>query len=1017
MYKIKIGNAYILDASQEIYVNDPKLELEANTSGSLTFTIYPENSGFEELKESITDESKEIVVYKDSEEIWSGRVRDIEEDFDTGWTVECEGELAFLDDSIQLQAKYQDTSIQDYLKTLLNFHNAQVGENKRFELGLCTVVDSNDSIYRYTNFESTLSVIKTDLLETFGGYLRIRKENGVRYLDYLNKSPRTSNQVIQLNENLLDNYKESAYRDYFTVIYPVGATIEDTQNVEGLDARVTIEEVNDGKPYLTASQEMLDKVGWIAKVVEWSDVHVSSILKSKAQAYLDDQQFPPAQMTVKAVDLYDCGLADDDFRMLDTVSCITTIDGQAYEYPVTAMTVYLMDPEQNTLTLGGNAKTYTGTKTSETKKFENSLDTLKTEVASNSYQKAQDYVNTLLNLDGKNGHIIWDEENGEILIMDTTDKETAVKIWRFNIYGWAYSGTGYNGPFKVATTEDGLILGQYIAAGTITTEQISAESRKEFETTLSDSILKSVADDYLKDYYTAVQVDSLFSVDNDSLKSVITATANTYVDDSLLNYYLKSEIDQTVTDLNTQIGAIQTTDNQKISELRTYLTMNINGITADVSALYADTDWDIDTASDFYLLAAPTNPLAGSAAGQSASATTTSGTPYLYVQGKVILKNGQDKSLSTWKNVSDAPIGSYKVQSVYTMYTVTDSATDEPDSDAEWQTTRPATDLTKYLWVKIRVVLADNFNYDYGLTCAGKATLSRLAECEAQLKVQSDQISAKVSQKDFDSLGKTVSENTSKIEQTASSLSSYVKTETYNDLAGRMTTAESSISQNAKSIDLKVASADFGTLIEQNSSSVRISWNKLSKYIQFEDANLNIYGSDSKLISSLSSSGNYFYYSGNVTGSIGSGYYVDTAHRILSLNVNSGATGLVIGAYDSSQDQLMTKFLYSNVTDTSVISGFESDTADVVNGLTKDAFYLYSTLHVGADVHMHNKYIINPHFRIVNEGATTTAEKKITIGYPMTVSQGASVYLPLDVNFNTYQRVKVVRGLVCVGSE
>ena len=78
---------------------------------------------------------------------------------------------------------------------------------KHFTVGQVTAADSNNSITCYTNYNSTMTEIKEDLVDDIGGYLRVRHVNGTRYLDYLAESPRTNNQVIRLGENLLDLYK------------------------------------------------------------------------------------------------------------------------------------------------------------------------------------------------------------------------------------------------------------------------------------------------------------------------------------------------------------------------------------------------------------------------------------------------------------------------------------------------------------------------------------------------------------------------------------------------------------------------------------------------------------------------------------------------------------------------------------------------------------------------------------------------------------------------------------------
>ena len=69
----------------------------------------------------------------------------------------------------------------------------------------------------------------------------------------------------------------------------------------------------------------------------------------------------------------------------------------------------------------------------------------------------------------------------EILVMDTPDIATATKVWRWNNGGLGYSSTGYNGPYTTAITQDGSIVADFIAAGTlnaalITVQNLSANS-------------------------------------------------------------------------------------------------------------------------------------------------------------------------------------------------------------------------------------------------------------------------------------------------------------------------------------------------------------------------------------------------------------------------------------------------------------------------------------------------------------------------------------------------------------
>ena len=62
----------------------------------------------------------------------------------------------------------------------------------------------------------------------------------------------------------------------------------------------------------------------------------------------------------------------------------------------------------------------------------------------------------------------------ELLIMNTADTNTATKLWRFNLSGFGYSSTGYNGTYKTAITMDGKINADFITTGTLTANIIRA---------------------------------------------------------------------------------------------------------------------------------------------------------------------------------------------------------------------------------------------------------------------------------------------------------------------------------------------------------------------------------------------------------------------------------------------------------------------------------------------------------------------------------------------------------------
>lgn len=221
-------------------VDAPTLELAESSAGSLKMTIPKGNVGYDYIKKLSTD----ITVKKHGNEIWSGRVLTEDKDFYGNRILYCEGELAFLNDTRQPRGEYHSITVRGFLEILIANHNSKVPMNRRFTVGDVTVTDPNDSLYRFTNRETTLECIQTKLIEKLGGIIRVRKSGKTRYIDYLADYPHINTQVIQFGSNLVDLKKTWDLTDFSTVILPLGCHLEESE-IEKLDAYLTVASVND----------------------------------------------------------------------------------------------------------------------------------------------------------------------------------------------------------------------------------------------------------------------------------------------------------------------------------------------------------------------------------------------------------------------------------------------------------------------------------------------------------------------------------------------------------------------------------------------------------------------------------------------------------------------------------------------------------------------------------------------------------------------------------------------------
>ena len=322
-------------------VYEPKCELEVNKTGSLTFTIPPTHPIYDALQKM----KSEIEVYQDGEFLGAYRVLNTDLDFNNIKAVTCEGELAYLLDSVQRPAEYHDISVEDYFETLISNHNDDVDEDKQFAVGTVTVTDPNDSLYRIHNYESTWECVDDKLIDRLGGYVRCRRVNGIRTIDYITSYGNVNTQIIRFGENILDLTRDIRGEDIATVLVPLGAADEET------GMKLTVASVNDGKDYIEAT-EAISIYGRIVKTVEYDDVTVASNLLSKGSAELAVLCKPSIVLTMTAVDLHLVDVSVERIKLGDSIRVISEPHGLDEYMMVKALSLDFQHPENSKVTLG-----------------------------------------------------------------------------------------------------------------------------------------------------------------------------------------------------------------------------------------------------------------------------------------------------------------------------------------------------------------------------------------------------------------------------------------------------------------------------------------------------------------------------------------------------------------------------------------------------------------------------------------------------------------------------------------
>lgn len=421
MYTMKCDGEifYSPFAANEGYaVIAPKINNELNKAGSLEFTLPPDNVMYNFLKKL----KSIITVEKDGEEIFRGRVLHDDKDFSRCKYVYCEGELAYLMDSVIRPFSFSGSVTELFMK-FIQEHNSQVDSEKQFRVGIIEISDRDieeqyensvftllkeapgdwetnfrsyytkdgstyypiiydekpefepDTYYRKdvealtrltktekesTDYTKTYDAIMNNLIDEFGGYLRIRYDSGTRYLDYVASYGENSGQVISCGVNMLDLSEYITAENIITCLIPTGGEVDGKP--------VKIDSVNEGSDYIQ-NNTAIRLFGKIWGVQQWEDITNPEKLKIKAEEYLNDVISMNVSINVKAVDL---NLVDVDVQMLKIGESVRVVS-EPHEldafFTCSGITLDLVEPDKSSYTFGYAFNAMTDQQTEENKRI------------------------------------------------------------------------------------------------------------------------------------------------------------------------------------------------------------------------------------------------------------------------------------------------------------------------------------------------------------------------------------------------------------------------------------------------------------------------------------------------------------------------------------------------------------------------------------------------------------------------------------------------------------------------
>lgn len=128
MYRVYCDNQLLYHSKLEnLQIFNVSAELETNKTGSFAFKLYPDHPRY-----GLIHRMKSIItVFQGNYLMFRGRVLDEEIGKHNEKAITCEGDLAFLLDSVLRPFSFTGTPAE-FLSYVLTLHNAQVDAEKAF---------------------------------------------------------------------------------------------------------------------------------------------------------------------------------------------------------------------------------------------------------------------------------------------------------------------------------------------------------------------------------------------------------------------------------------------------------------------------------------------------------------------------------------------------------------------------------------------------------------------------------------------------------------------------------------------------------------------------------------------------------------------------------------------------------------------------------------------------------------------------------------------------------------------
>ncbi|WP_297437273.1 phage tail protein [uncultured Clostridium sp.] len=343
--------------NNEIICLSKIIKYQKNQADILTIALPFNSNYFNKLKKYL--DYIKVINTKDNTTVFEGRVLSSQASMDsTGEfanVITCESVLNYFNDTNTGKWEYHplevpekapsyaipNATVKMFLKDVLDNHNSKVSKEKQIFLGN---IEFDDAVFIKVNFESSLSVIISRIVDRHNGYLIIRNENGLNYLDFLSESPIKKTHNISVGVNMDSININDSNTNIFTRVIPFGKN------------RIDITSVNNNLNFVEDA-DLIAKYGVIEKVMEWQDVTIPQNLLNKAKAIFTQVKIDADEIQLTSLDLSYINNNFESLKLYTPVRAINNALSYDNKHEIVSINLDLDYPFKSTFDLNNDATT------------------------------------------------------------------------------------------------------------------------------------------------------------------------------------------------------------------------------------------------------------------------------------------------------------------------------------------------------------------------------------------------------------------------------------------------------------------------------------------------------------------------------------------------------------------------------------------------------------------------------------------------------------------------------------